>query len=216
MKKGLIINEDVWDLVDELEDDEYAEFVLTLKAYHKTGEMPECSRYVRMILKKIISDNDRFAGVSEARAEAGRKGAEARWQSAANDGNDMANDSNAIANDGKNGIDKTREDIEKETPTVSRKRFVPPSVGDVAEYCLEHRYQVDPERFVDFYASKGWVVGKSPMKDWKAAVRTWAKERKEQTPPNRSPKIQAAYGFSTERVDGDYNEIAMQRAWQEG
>ena len=212
MKKGLIINEDVWDLVDELEDGEYEEFVLTLKAYHKTGEVPECSRYVRMILKRIISDNDRFAGVSEARAEAGRKGAEARWQN-------MANDGKAIANDSKNAIreEKNREDIEKEIPTVSRKRFVAPTVEEVAAYCHEKGYQVDAERFVDFYASKGWLVGKSPMKDWRAAVRTWAKDRKEQTPPNgRNPKIHAAYGFSTERQNVNYNEIAMMKAWQEG
>jgi len=108
------------------------------------------------------------------------------------------------------------EPIEKETPTVLRKRFVPPTVEEVREYVQEKGYNVDPETFVDFYASKGWVVGKSPMKDWRAAVRTWAKDRKEQLPPNRNPKIQAAYGFSTERKTVNYNEIAMQRAWQEG
>lgn len=212
MKKGLIINEDVWDLVDELEDGEYEEFVLTLKAYHKTGEVPECSRYVRMILKRIISDNDRFAGVSEARAEAGRKGAEARWQS-------MANDGKAMTNDSKNAIreEKNREDIKKETPTESRKKaFVPPTVEEVSEYVREKGYQVDPERFVDFYQSKNWYVGKNKMVDWKAAVRNWAKNRKTQTPPNRNPKIQAAYGFSSERQDVNYNELALQRAWQEG
>lgn len=108
------------------------------------------------------------------------------------------------------------EPIEKEPPTGVRKRFTPPTVEEVREYVRENGYHVDPETFVDFYASKGWVVGKSPMKDWKAAVRTWSKDRKEQTPPNRNPKIQAAYGFSTERTTVNYNEIAMQRAWQEG
>jgi len=106
--------------------------------------------------------------------------------------------------------------IEKETPTESRKRFVPPTVEQVSEYVREKGYNVDPETFVDFYASKGWVVGKSPMKDWRAAVRTWAKDRKEQTPPNRNPKIQKAYGFSTERQDVDYNKLAWQKMWKEG
>lgn len=210
MKKGLIINEEVWDLVDELEADEYEEFVLALRAYHKTGEVPECSRYVRMILKKIMSDNDRFVSTSEARSDAGRKGAAARWQS-------MANDGNAMANDSKNATkqDKTKT-IEKEPPTEVRKRFVPPTAEEVREYVQEKGYRVDPETFVDFYASKGWLVGKSPMKDWRAAVRTWAKDRKEQNPPNRNQKIQAAFGFSTERKNVNYNELAMQRAWQEG
>lgn len=53
------------------------------------------------------------------------------------------------------------------------KKFTPPSVDEVGSYCSERQNGVDPQSFVDFYASKGWVVGKSPMKDWKAAVRTW-------------------------------------------
>lgn len=53
------------------------------------------------------------------------------------------------------------------------KRFIPPTVDEVASYCQERGNGIDPEAFVDFYASKGWMVGKNPMKDWKAAVRTW-------------------------------------------
>ena len=52
-------------------------------------------------------------------------------------------------------------------------RFSPPSVEEVAAYCAERRNGVDPQRFVDYYTANGWRVGKSPMKDWKAAVRTW-------------------------------------------
>lgn len=53
------------------------------------------------------------------------------------------------------------------------KRFIPPTVDEVAAYCQERGNGLDPEAFVDFYASKGWMVGKNPMRDWKAAVRTW-------------------------------------------
>ena len=53
------------------------------------------------------------------------------------------------------------------------KRFISPTVDEVAAYCQERGNGIDPEAFVDFYASKGWMVGKNPMKDWKAAVRTW-------------------------------------------
>ena len=55
------------------------------------------------------------------------------------------------------------------------KRFVPPTVHDVRAYCNETGRHIDADYFVDFYTSKGWKVGKNPMKDWKAAVRTWAK-----------------------------------------
>lgn len=62
-----------------------------------------------------------------------------------------------------------------------RTKFQKPSVEEIRLYCQERNNQVDPERFFNFYESKGWVVGKSPMKDWKAAVRTW-----EQRPDTRS------------------------------
>ncbi len=54
-----------------------------------------------------------------------------------------------------------------------KQKFTQPSVSDVAAYCRERGNSVDAQAFVDFYTSKGWVVGKSPMKDWRSAVRTW-------------------------------------------
>ena len=57
------------------------------------------------------------------------------------------------------------------TPTTSRKKFVPPTLDEVTAYVKERGSMVDPQGFIDFYSSKGWVVGKSPMKDWKAACR---------------------------------------------
>lgn len=54
-----------------------------------------------------------------------------------------------------------------------RKRFTPPSVDEVAAYCRERGNAVDAQRFVDFYAASGWMRGKTPVRDWKACVRTW-------------------------------------------
>ena len=58
-------------------------------------------------------------------------------------------------------------------PNTHTKRFTPPTVDEVRAYMLERGTTSDPERFVDFYESKGWMVGKNKMKDWKAAVRNW-------------------------------------------
>ena len=66
-------------------------------------------------------------------------------------------------------------DSERLRSGESKKRFRPPTVEEVEAYCFERNNKVDAERFVDFYASNGWRVGKNPMKDWKAAVRTWEK-----------------------------------------
>lgn len=53
--------------------------------------------------------------------------------------------------------------------------FVPPTPQEVKSFCLERKNKVDPDKFHDFYAAKGWMVGKNKMKDWRAAVRTWEK-----------------------------------------
>ncbi len=64
-----------------------------------------------------------------------------------------------------------------------RARFAPPSPQEVTTYGESIGYTIDGQGFCDFYASKGWLVGKSPMKDWKAAVRTWKKRHAAESPP---------------------------------
>lgn len=70
------------------------------------------------------------------------------------------------------------------------KRFIPPTIIEVKEYCLERKNNVDSQRFIDHYTSNGWMVGKNKMKDWKSAVRTWEKNNFNQnqngTKPNSS------------------------------
>ena len=67
---------------------------------------------------------------------------------------------------GKDRLGKVR--LEREA-----KRFSPPSLEEVKAYCKERKNSVDAQRFIDYYTSNGWKVGKNPMKDWKAAVRNW-------------------------------------------
>lgn len=69
-------------------------------------------------------------------------------------------------------------------PVPQRKRFIAPTVEEVEAHCRRTGQRIDAQSFVDFYASKGWVVGKSPMKSWEAAVSTWA--RRDQASPSPS------------------------------
>ena len=63
-------------------------------------------------------------------------------------------------------------------------RFIPPTVDEVQAYCEERKNGVDARCFVDFYESKNWVVGKAKMKNWKAAVRTWERNRRDKVTRN--------------------------------
>ena len=65
---------------------------------------------------------------------------------------------------------------DKRARAPSSRRFTPPTVEDVESYCRERGNAVDAQRFVDFYASKGWKVGSAGMKDWRAAVRNWERQ----------------------------------------
>ena len=74
----------------------------------------------------------------------------------------------------------------------TRTKFVKPSVDDVAAYCAERKNGIDPQHFVDYYDRNGWVVGKNtPMKDWKATVRTW--EKNEFNNKQTKPSTPASY-----------------------
>ena len=86
-------------------------------------------------------------------------------------------------NTGKSNTSNKTKDIGEK-----RKRFVPPTVAEVTEYCKERNNNVDPQRFVDYYEANGWMRGKNKIKDWKACVRTW--ERNEF---NSKPKKELTY-----------------------
>ena len=76
----------------------------------------------------------------------------------------------------KNSIDKDSIGEMQEgnkSPKSKAKRFTPPTLEEVQAYCIERNNSVDAERFINYYTSNGWQVGKNKMKDWKAAVRTW-------------------------------------------
>ena len=95
----------------------------------------------------------------------------------------------------------------KENTLVSpQKRFTPPTVDEVRSYCQQRKNQVDPERFVAFYSSKGWKVGNQPMKDWKAAVITW--EKREDRPVRKVPAADFEQRDYTDVPDQILSELA--------
>ena len=72
-------------------------------------------------------------------------------------------------------------------PSPKRKVFQKPSLEDIKAYCKEAGYSVDAQRFLDYYDSNGWMVGRNKMKDWKATVRSWASR-------DKKPKVERDYG----------------------
>lgn len=148
-------------------------------------------------------DKQRYRGVCEARREAGRKGGLAKQANANSGQAKQANASGGKQNrqvlasvadlsciDLSCIKEKERHFVSKEScafdPTTlpgfqksegnrakAKSTFTKPSLKEVAAYCKERGNTVDPARFINYYQSNGWRVGKNPMRDWHAAVHTW-------------------------------------------
>ena len=168
---------------DDLTDEQMGKLYKAQLQY-ASGIVPEIDdpvvRGVFVAVKaRMDSDNKEYLDQCQKNRENIRN----RWNK--NDTNDttvydrIRNDTDVT-----NDTDKIRLDNnikEKDSKESKKKSFAPPSVEEVREYCNERGNNVDPDKFVDYYTCKGWVVGRSKMKDWKAAVRTW--EQRERAAP---------------------------------
>lgn len=112
---------------------------------------------------RIERDIEQYHAKSEAR----RQAANARWKPAKSKSNANAYQKQSKSNANHKPItnNHNKENI--------KRKFTPPQLAVVQQYCKERGNNVDAEQWHDFYSSKDWMVGKNKMKDWKASVRTW-------------------------------------------
>lgn len=107
-----------------------------------------------------------------------------------------------------------------------RKVFVPPTLDEVAEYCLLRGNDLSPQYFIDKYDGNGWMVGKNKMKDWKAVVRTWEKngfesgrktsaKTKPMTQKERDAMELMGYGTKTGDSKSSDNGMEFDVSWTE-
>lgn len=102
------------------------------------------------------------------------------------------------------GKDRIGEDrLAEDSKNKTKKRFIPPTVEEVAAYINEKGYHINAEEFVDFYQSKGWKVGKDKMSDWKAAVRNWERRRKNDN-AGGAPASRSGNPFMDMLKEGDF------------
>ncbi len=175
------------DYLEEMEllnDAEFGRICRALLRYSKDGEIPALSGSERVLFPRVKMQEDRFKRSYEetvsSRSKAGKKGASARWDTDNGKGQqDMPNNGKtwqAMAGDNKDGQTETDTETDTYPSTDGRgvtreKRFKPPTIDEVRAYVLERNSPVIPEEFIDFYASKNWMVGKNKMTDWKASCR---------------------------------------------
>ena len=140
--------------------------------------------------RQKLSDGDSTA------AERKRRQRERASQTAESNVTDVSRVTNCDSHGEVTRLEESRLDKSRESASESRtdtkgstnNQFAPPTVDDVRQYITERESNVDAQRFVDFYASKGWMVGRNKMKDWRAAVRTWEGKTEQETPKRTRKK----------------------------
>ena len=150
--------------------------------YFTTGEVVQLGELEALVFTTIKPDIDEAHTDYLRDVENGKKGGRPKTtvedKPLVREGNPPLPTAPQGERDGEREGDEEGKGCKADKPPT-RRRFSPPTVDDVREYCLSKGYAVDPDRFVDYYTSNGWLVGKNKMKDWRAAVRTWSgKEKK--------------------------------------
>ena len=184
--KYLKVWTDFENVISPLKDDEIGRLFLHMIRYARDGEEPtEFEGNEIFIWPTAKRDIDMAAERNEICRQNGLRGGRPKTkenQTEPNETKENQMEPNESRKEKKRnekkGNEKERQDIVLLEP---RKRFQPPTVDEVRAYCEEKgSYWIDPERFVDYYESRGWILtnGKK-MVDWKAAVRLWIKNEKD-------------------------------------
>lgn len=195
--KYLKVYTDFAEAMEALSDAERGRLFMSMLQYASTGEAGTLSGAERFVWPIAKQNIDRAQAELEKRAENGRKGGRPKKATESEEKQKKANESKRKQTkdnkDKDNDKDKENNiiplspngDIPPKGGRPPEKRFVKPTVDEVRAYCAERGNRVDAQAFVDFYEAKGWKVGSSPMKDWKAAVRTWEQRDTAQRKPTR-------------------------------
>ena len=226
MKESFILYADYKEQIELLEPAEQGELLMAIMSYAAGEDPGDLSRVVAVafsfIRARMDKDAEKYNDTVEKRRKAGEASA-AKRATQSNTGEQDATQANktqqtptrankqeqSATNPTDNEYVYDNDLKEKDTLTSiqKEKRFTPPTLDQVREYAEQYGREkgkppINAERFFDFYVSKNWMIGKNKMKDWKAALRNWAREKR---PARAAP-------FSTSRNTG-YNELLTDGNW---
>ena len=221
-----------------LSDAERGRLLLAMVRYAKDGTEPSLSGNERFLWPVVRGQIDRDIDVYESKVSAGRAGGLAKAENSRTQ-KDSAEDSKTqqkVAEGSKTQqtvaeYSKTQQKVaEGSTFKIKDKdkeedkdkdqdkgvsgtgaRFAPPTPEDVAAFCRERGNSIDPVKFCAFYQSKGWKVGKNPMKDWRAAVITWERDDGGGAASGPGPRRTVAAQQYSQRDYSGEDEDAMDR-----
>ena len=211
-KSSFILYTDYFEQLELLSMEQRGVLLTACMMFQLGRELPEMDDFTKMAYLFISADmrrnNTKYEGIIEQRKKAGRKGGFQKQANLANLANatfakqnkqslaNLADNDNENVNDNDNDNEKDNENVDvndtlPQTPSegAESESDSTPTLSDVIDYCRERGGLVDAEEFYDFYTSKGWLIGHTPMQDWKAAFRGWERNHKAKDQPDRYADI---------------------------
>lgn len=192
-KKSFVMYESWGAAIEKMSNEQAGELIKAIYAYQKdpdaVPEDPALAFVFELIKQQLDADSQRYKEACAARSEAGKKGGRPKANASEESKKSKCFSEKAKKADNDNEYDN---DLKENTlEGVKEKRFAPPTLENVSEYCREMGYtNVDAVCFINFYTSNGWMVGKNRMKDWKAAVGNW--DRREKNPQRQDGTAEVA------------------------
>ena len=192
MRDSIVFYRSFYEAIKEIPLEEQGVVYNAIYGYALDGIEPELNGIAKAIFLLVKPQID----ANNTRYENGKKGGKAK-------GNQNVTETEPNSNQNETKTEpKPNQDVTETEPNenvnvnvnvnendlkenIKRKVFTKPTAEEVKAYCDERKNNIDADKFIDFYESKGWLIGKNPMKDWKACVRTW--EKGGSSPPKSFP-----------------------------
>lgn len=194
--KSFVLYTEYGNKFKRLTDTQLGQLLRNIFAYEETEEIPVIDDDMVGIAFDIVKEDlDKQLKNYKAKVEAGRS---RHQQKSAEVSTGQQSSAEAVKDKDK---DKNKDkDIYKEN--IKRKVFIPPTLDEVASYCAERHNNVDPQKFIDYYQTRNWELGKGrKVKDWRACVRTW--ERNDFSKPQYE---EVKPSWMTEEWEREWNE----------
>lgn len=191
MRDSIVFYRSFYEAIKEIPLEEQGIVYNAIYGYALDGVEPELTGTAKAIFllvkPQIDANNNRYENGRKG-AEYGKKGGRPKTENPEETPNITPNKPQENPKETPNENVNVNDNVNDLKENTKRKVFAKPTVEEVKAYCVERKNNVDANKFIDFYESKGWLIGKNPMKDWKACVRTW-----EKTSNNSPPKASNAY-----------------------
>lgn len=218
MRDSMVFYRSFMESIEELDEADQLKAFWNIVQYGLNGEEPEEKGPAKAVFKMAKPQID----ANEKKYQNGKKGGRPKTTVEPDENQtetkqeppENQSESKAEPNVNVNVNDNDKKESTLKGTKEKSPRFIPPTLTDVEEYCREKKISIDCQRFVDFYESKGWMIGKNKMKDWRAAVRNWARgQRQELTTESSKRQGGTTKGnrfHNFEQRDYDYDALLRQ------